>query len=172
MSNVDRNRTAFSQIDTPHDDDEDALQKYGHVSNTFDHARDPLISKQRNDEIADRRDQNEAGENSWMISKEQPRFINRPPEHIGKPENAKHFAERLARDDKIARSRVKLTFETEAKPKQSANDLHAEDQYSAALEENAENQDTLDEIADEYGLDFEHDDYHSSNAQKQGQSQS
>lgn len=162
MSKTDRNRSVSSQIETPFDDASDILQQYGYLSNTFDHARDPLVSKQLNDEIADKSAQKTAGENSWMISKEQPRFINRPPEHIGKPETSKQFAKRLAEDDRISRARVKLNFgDDEADSKK-----HAEEQ------DNKTRSDAVAEIASEYDLDLQRDDYQPTNAQKRGQSQS
>ena len=78
-------RSVASEVAPLSDKPGQVLEQYGYVSNTFDHARDPLISKQLNDDIAARRTDENRGENSWMISKEQPRHLLRPPEEIARP---------------------------------------------------------------------------------------
>ena len=176
-----RNRSAASKIETPTDKTGEVLEQYGLLSNTFDHARDELISKQLNDEIAKERSSDQ-GENSWMISKDQPRFINRPPEHIGKPVTRAHFKKQLAEDDKIARARVRFTLEeqelTQSAFNAAANDSHIVGEVSNKEPDGTdrvahpENWDDLDRIAEDYDLDFETDTFEASNKNKFSQSQS
>ena len=151
----DRNRSYASTVETPQDDLDDILQQYGYVSNTFDHARDPYISKQLNDEIAARREEGEQGAGSWMISKDQPRPAFEPPEEIRRPEVEKSFSARLAEDDQRARGHLGAEFED-----------RAPDQPKTAEEAQ------LDEIAKDYDLDFDHDRFHQSNKASHAQAQS
>lgn len=152
---VDRNRSYASNVETPQDDLDDILQQYGYVSNTFDHARDPYVSKQLNDEIAARREDGSQGNGSWMIAKDQPRTTFEPPEEIRRPETAKSFASRLVEDDQRARGRISADFDETAVERS---------------ERAADHQ--LDQIANDYDLDYETDRFVPSEKSSHGQSQS
>ena len=152
---ADRNRSHASKVETPQDDLDDILQQYGYVSNTFDHARDPYVSKQLNDGIAAQREDEGQGNGSWMIAKDQPRTTFEPPEEIRRPETAKSFASRLVEDDQRARGRISGDF----------------DGAVADRSEKADDQ-QLDQIANDYDLDYETDRFVPSEKSSHGQSQS
>lgn len=121
----DRTTSHAKTIETPQDRADDLLQKYGYVKNTFDHARDPYISRQLNDEAAARRMNEQRGENSWMVSQEQPRFLNRPPDEIARPKDREAHHDRMAEDDKRARAETLLDrYGYQDRAQQSRDDTH------------------------------------------------
>ena len=85
---------------------DDLLRQYGYVKHTFDHARDPSISRQLNDEAAAKRAAEDRGENSWMVSTDAPRDVYRPPEDIARPVDRETHQNRMGEDDRRARAQA------------------------------------------------------------------
>lgn len=104
MSNEDRTTSFSKTIEVPQDRATDLQQRYGYLSNTFDHARDPHISRQLNDEAAARRAAQSRGDNSWMVSSDQPRDVMRPPASIARPVDREDHQARMIDDDRRARA--------------------------------------------------------------------
>ncbi len=83
------------------------LERYGVAKEHFDHARDPLISKQI---VNMNREKIEAqGRGSIMVKEDKPKLELRPPEEISKGQNEKSF------DDKWQREQVEASKEQRTK---------------------------------------------------------
>jgi len=109
-------RSHASHIETPQGQTDAVLEKYGYLANTFDHARSPDISRQLNDALAEQRASDSRGPNSWMVSKDQPRFIAQPTEEFVKPINREFHQKLMAEDherSRIAQAENEAAWEAE-----------------------------------------------------------
>ncbi|MCP5006718.1 MAG: hypothetical protein GY941_22655 [Planctomycetes bacterium] len=83
------------------------LERYGYVKNQFDHARDPMISKQIKD--MNREKTVEQGRGSVMVKEDKPKLEPRPPKEISKEQDNKSF------DDKWQREQVEAAKDQRTK---------------------------------------------------------
>ncbi len=76
------------------------LERYGVVKNEFDHARDPMISKQIKD--MNREKTESQGRGSFMVKEDMPKSELKPPQEISKEQDNKSFNDKWQREQNEA----------------------------------------------------------------------